>query len=212
MSLRKGSRLHALVGNVFAVSMLCLSTSAVYLSFMKHQMGNVFGGTLTFYLVATAWRTAKRRDGGTGLFDYAALLVTLAVGAGEVTYALQAALSPTGLQDGYSPGVYLGSGIVALLAAGGDVRMLVKGGIVGAPRISRHVWRNCIALFVASGSFFLGQQQVFPVAVRDTPLLATLTFLPIALMIFWLLRVGLTKAYKVRWTPRGVGIATLELP
>lgn len=86
----------------------------------------------------------------------------------EVTYGSEAALSSTGLKDGYSPGVYFGSGFVALLAVVGDVRMIVRGGIFGAQRIARHVWRMCIALFVASGSFFLGQQQVFPAAVRNT--------------------------------------------
>ena len=49
-----------------------------------------------------------------------------------------------------------------------------------------------------------GQQQVFPAAVRNTPILPILTFLPIVIMIFWLLRVGLTKAYKGKWMPRRV--------
>jgi hypothetical protein len=34
--------------------MLGLSASGAYLAFMKSQPGNVLGGTLTFYLVATA--------------------------------------------------------------------------------------------------------------------------------------------------------------
>ena len=210
IAVRKGSRQHRVAGNVFFVSMLSLAVSAVYLSFMKHQISNVFGGTLTFYMVATAWLTARRREGGTGIFDYVALLVALAVGVCEVTYGSEAALSPTGLKDGYSPGVYFGSGFVALLAVTGDVRMIVRGGIFGAQRIARHVWRMCIALFVASGSFFLGQQQVFPAAVRNTPILPILTFLPIVIMIFWLLRVGLTKAYKGKWMPRGGDGSSLQ--
>jgi hypothetical protein len=50
-----------------------------------------------------------------------------------------------------------------LLAAVGDVRMLARGGITGARRIGRHAWRMSFGLFIATGSFFLGQQQVFPV-------------------------------------------------
>jgi uncharacterized membrane protein len=38
IAVRKGSRQHRVAGNVFLVSMLSLAVSAVYLSFMKHQI------------------------------------------------------------------------------------------------------------------------------------------------------------------------------
>ena len=79
--LLKGSRRHGLAGNVFVVSMLGLSASGVYLAIMKSQPGNILGGTLTFYLVATAWMTARRRDGEPGIFDWGALLVVLGCAA-----------------------------------------------------------------------------------------------------------------------------------
>src|ERR1039457_3986004 len=79
-SFRKGSRRHAQAGKVFVIAMLTLGASAVYLAFMKHQMGNVLGGTFAFYLVATAWMTARRGDGETGIFDWAAMLIPLLVG------------------------------------------------------------------------------------------------------------------------------------
>ena len=50
---------------------------------------------------------------------------------------------------------------IPLLAAIGDLRMLLRGGISGTSRITRHLWRMCYGLFIATGSFFLGQQQVF---------------------------------------------------
>ena len=85
MSFRKGSRRHRVAGNVFVIAMLSMSASATYLAVMKSQMTNVFGGVLTFYLVATAWMTARRtdKDGGTGIFDFGALLLALAVEAGR---------------------------------------------------------------------------------------------------------------------------------
>ena len=73
--------------------MLGLSASGVYLAFLKSQPGNILGGTLTFYLVATAWMTAKRRNAETGILDWSALLVSLAVTAVTVTYGLEAAIS-----------------------------------------------------------------------------------------------------------------------
>jgi len=99
--LRKGSRRHGVAGNVFVVAMLCLSASGVYLAVMKSQPGNILGGTLTFYLVATAWMTARRRDGEPGVFDWGALLVVSAVAAFNVTWGFQAATSPAGLKHDY---------------------------------------------------------------------------------------------------------------
>src|SRR5258708_14395505 len=80
MSFRKGSARHALAGKVFVIAMLTLGASAVYLAFMKHQLGNVLGGTFTFYLAATAWMTARRGDGETGIFDWGILLIPLRFG------------------------------------------------------------------------------------------------------------------------------------
>jgi hypothetical protein len=75
--------------------------------------------------------------------------------------------------------------------------MLVRGGVFfGAQRIVRHLWRMCFALFIAAGSFFLGQQRVFPASWRGAKVWFVLAFLPLLLMIFWLVRVWLTNAYK----------------
>lgn len=158
--------------------------------------GNILGGTLTFYMVATAWMTARRRDGQPGIFDWGALLVALSVGAVTVTYGLEAALSPTGLKNGDPAGPYFFLGSVALLAAAGDVRMLVRRGITGSHRIARHLWRMCFALFIAAGSIFLARQHLFPAFMRKTGMLVFLSFLPLLLMVFWLIRVRFTNADK----------------
>jgi drug/metabolite transporter (DMT)-like permease len=54
----------------------------------------------------------------------------------------------------------------------------------------------CAGLFIASGSFFIGQQQVMPKFVQGSPALIVLGVAPIFLMIFWLFGVRLTKAFK----------------
>jgi hypothetical protein len=196
--LLKGSRRHGLAGNVFVIAMLCLSASGVYMALLKSQAGNVLGGTLTFYLVATAWLTARRKGGEPGIFDWGALLVVAAVGAVEMTYGLEAAISQTGLKYGYPPGPYFFMGSVALLAATGDVRMLVRGGIAGTQRLARHLWRMCFALFIAAASIFLARQHLFPTVLQKAGVLVFLSFLPLLLMIFWLLRVRFANAYKRR--------------
>jgi len=194
--LRKGSRQHGLAGNVFVISMLCLSTTGVYLAIVKSQPGNIFGGVLTFYPVATAWTTARRGDTETGILDWGALLVSLAIGIVAVTCGIEAATSPTGLTYDYPPGPYFFLGSVALLAVVGDVRLLVRGGISDTQRIARHLWRMCFALFIAAASIFLARQEIFPALLRKTGVLMLLSFLPLILMIFWLLRVRFANAYK----------------
>ena len=196
--LRKGSRQHGLAGNVFVISMLCLAASGVCLAVMKSQPGNILGGIFTFYLVATAWLTAKRSHGEPGIFDWSALLVALTVGAFELTYGLEAAMSPTGMKHGYPPGPYFFFGFVAVIAATGDVRMLVRRGVSGTQRFARHLWRMCFALFVAAASVFLARQHLFPAFMRKTGLLVLLSFLPLLLMIFWLLRVRFASAWQRR--------------
>jgi len=194
--LRKGSRRHGLAGSAFVIAMLILSASGVYLALMKSQPGNVLGGTLTFYLVATAWMTARRRDGEPGIFDWVALLIVLTVGACQLTFGLEAALSQTGLKFGYPPWPYFFMGSVAMLAIVGDIRMLVHRGISGTPRIARHLWRMCFALFIATSSIFLARQHVFPALLRKTGALVFLSFLPLLLMVFWLVRVRFANGYK----------------
>jgi hypothetical protein len=195
--LRKGSRRHGIAGKVFVIAMLSLSASGVYLAIMKSQPGNILGGTLTFYLVGTAWMTARRTDNAEpGIFDWGALLVVLAVAASQITFGLEAAFSQTGLKYDYPPWPYFFMGSVALLAVIGDVRMLVRNGISGAQRIARHLWRMCFALFIAASSIFLARQHIFPAILQRTGVLYFLSFLPLLLMIFWMLRVRFTNAFK----------------
>jgi hypothetical protein len=140
--------------------------------------------------------TARRREEVTGIFDWGALLVVLAVAAVEVTCGFEAANNPTGLKYGYPPGPYFFMGSVAVLATVGDVRMLVRRGISGTPRLARHLWRMCFALFIAAASIFLARQERFPVLLRKTGVLVFLSILPLLLLIFWLVRVRFTNAYK----------------
>jgi len=115
--LRKGSRRHGIAGSVFVISMMSLSLTGVYLALMKSQPGNVIGGTLTFYLVTTAWLTAKRQAGKPGILDWGALLLVLALASVEMTWGTEAAMSPTGLKYDYPPGPFFFMGSVAVLAA-----------------------------------------------------------------------------------------------
>jgi hypothetical protein len=210
LSFRKGSRRHAQAGKVFVIAMLTLGASAVYLAFMKHQMGNVLGGTFAFYLVATAWMTARRGDGETGIFDWGALLIPLLVGTALWILGLEVVYGHAKSPAGVPVRMYFFMGSVMLLAAAGDIRMLMRGGVFGAKRIVRHLWRMCFGLFIATGSFFLGQQQVFPAWLRGSSVLFIPALLPLILLIFWLFRVRFTNAYKSVSMPRGGDVNSLR--
>jgi len=197
MSFRKGSPRHALAGKVFVISMLTMAATAVYLAVIKHQTGNVLGGVFTFYLVATAWVTARRNDGETSIFDWFALIFPLAAGIALWISGARAVRHQMWSENGVPVGMNFFMGSVLLLAAAGDVRMLVRGGLFGAQRITRHLWRMCFGLFIATGSFFLGQgNKVFPSLIAQSNVLFVPALLPLLLLIFWLFRVRFTNAYQ----------------
>ena len=209
---RKGSPRHALAGKIFVVSMLAMAVGAVYLAILKHQPNNIRGGILTFYLIGTAWLTARRKGGETSLFDCIVLVIPLALGILTWMAGLKVVRSGASSQDGVPVGMFFFLGSVMLLAALGDVRMLLRG-VSGTRRIARHLWRMCFGLFIAAGSFFMGPsnrplrllseiglgQHLSPALFSMTPYLI-LTVLPLVLMIFWLVRVRLTSAYKGKET------------
>jgi hypothetical protein len=208
LSFRKGSRWHALAGKVFVASMLTMALGATFLAIQKHQSGNIIGGLFTFYLILTAWWTARQPDGGANKLGWLVLLIPLAVGVLNWIAGIEKISSSVPPKDGVPAGMNLFLGSVMLLAAAGDIRMLVRGGVVGIGRIARHLWRMCFGLFIATGSFFLGpanrplrllssvglHQHVFRTLLRQEVLLF-LTVLPLLFLIFWLIRVRFTKAF-----------------
>lgn len=205
----KGSRAHSGVGKIFVGSMLSLGATGAYMAVLKFQPGNILGGALTFYFVATAWMAARRKDGRTPVFDWLALAVIFAVSTVEFVLGVQAAFSASGMRYGYPPAPYFIFGSVGWIAVIGDVRLLWRRGIFGPQRIARHLWRMCFAFFVGTASIFLARPHLFPVFMRKSGMLVVLTFAPLALMIFWLIRVLATKRWNavnvLRWRKRGRG-------
>jgi len=202
VSFRKGSRWHGVAGNVFVGSIMTMGACGSYLAFRKHEMDNTFGGLLTIYLVTTAWRTARRRDNAIGIFDWGALLMALAIGASLYTLGVQVASSSAEPPGGVPAPMYFVMGSIAFLAAAGDVRVMLRG-VSGVARVARHLWRMCFAFFIASASLFVARPQLFPSLLQKTGILVLLGFLPLLLMIFWLIRIRWAKAYQEKLTGLG---------
>jgi uncharacterized membrane protein len=201
---RKGGRLHRKSGDVFVVSMLFMASAGAYAAVIKSQPVNVVAGVFTFYLVASAWLTVRRKANETGRMEVALLVLALCGCIGAAFLAWQAVhMAKRG-----GPAPYVVFGLIALLSASGDIRMLIRGGVAGAQRLVRHVWRMGLALFVATGSFFLGmagdplarriglRARLFTPEIRKTQLPLVPVLIVAALTIFWLLKVKLSKRYK----------------
>ena len=185
----KGRRLHSTAGTWFAVSMLVLGVTASILAWLTAQSGLGLGGLLTCYFVATSWVAARRRDGTTGRFEIAACALALG-GAAAVAWSGYWAVEPP-TPVGRGP-VYALAGL-CLLAGLLDLNAVLRAKLTSAQRLSRHLWRMCVAFFIATGSFFLGQQDVLPKAVRGSAILFLLAFGPFAVMLFWLVRLRFAK-------------------
>jgi hypothetical protein len=208
---RKGSRGHILAGRVFVGSMLTMASAATYLGIVKHQNANVTAGILTFYLITTAWLTARQRDGESSPWNWPAMLIPLTVGLLSWRNGISVLRSGHTSQGGVPVGMMFFMGSICLLAAAGDVRMLLRGGVSGTKRLARHLWRMCYGLFIASGSFFLGGNnrplrllssvgigQHLPQALFNLGLYIVLTIAPLLLLIFWLIRVRFAKFYQMK--------------
>lgn len=195
--LRKGSGWHGAAGSVFTASMLTMSSSAAYTAaFLRPNALNFTAALVTFYLVATAWRLARRREGGATRADVIAALFIAVVAASGISFGFDAAGNPRGLRDGMPAAAYFVFGSIAALFALSDVRMIRRGGVTGSQRIRRHLWRMCLALLIATLSFFPGQGRQLPESMRESNLMFVPHVLLVGAMCFGMYR------YRARRTSR----------
>ena len=188
---RKGGRLHARAGTAFFGAMLVLGITAALLEPYRNPPGSPVGGIIVCYFVATSWVAARRRDGRTGRFEIIACASALLLGS---LMAYGAVIGAGSTPVGRGP-VFFMAGLV-LFAGLLDLNAILRAPLAPTQRLSRHLWRMCFAFFIATGSFFLGQQDVLPAAVRGSPVLLVLAFAPFAVMAFWLVRVRLGKRFR----------------
>jgi len=183
----KGAGLHRKSGTVFVIAMLVMVATGALLAALGANWATVLQALLTGYLVTTGMLTMRRRSGGSTWLRIA-MPIAVAIGLTHLTFGVIALNSATGRMFGYPPPLFFTFGPIALLAAIGDIRVLRAGQPQGRRRLVRHLWRMCVALFIATASFFLGQAKVIPAPLRTTPLLLILALFPLAVMLYWLVR------------------------
>jgi uncharacterized membrane protein len=190
LSVAKGGRLHKQSGLVFTWGMIVLGLTAVAIGAYENRPSQVFAGLVVVYLVFTAMTTVKPLPGIGRRADVVLMVLAFCYAVASLYGGFTEWLDPTVKVVGRPrvvPPLVIGS--VILLAATGDLRALRAGGLHGSRRLARHLWRMCFALFVATGSFFLGQMKFIPDPVRIVPLLLVLAFAPIVFLFYWMWRV-----------------------
>jgi len=199
----KGGRLHRSAGNVFFASMMIMAAFAAYLGVVVPDRINIFIATFTAYLVATAWLTVRRREGTIGFAEKIAFAAALVLCAPFAILSFQLALglpplftSTVALKGPVLIAIYVFTAVL-VLAAMGDLKVVLAGGTAGAPRIARHLWRMCLGLTLATGSAFTnGLARLIPASYHVPPLAFFLPQLvPLGLLVFWMVRVRFTGWY-----------------
>ncbi len=197
LSAKKGGTLHRRSGLLFVCAMLVMSTSASILGLRNGLAdGNVVAGVLTAYFVGTAWTTVRPPSPWTRRVNAAALAVAVGLALLAIVGGARMIGSP-GLSPGGVPFRTIGvmSFVLAaalLLAAAGDLRVMRSGMPRGGPRLARHLWRMCFALFIAAGSFFSIEERVakvLPEPFTTGPMRALPILLLFGAMFYWLWRV-----------------------
>jgi hypothetical protein len=194
LAARKGGTAHRIAGDLFGVSMMVMAAIGAAVSPLLPQRANVVPGMLTFYLVGSSWLTMRPRSGLTRAGEILGLLFAVATAGVGIFLGNIAAAAPGGQLDHSAPSdYYLFAGLTAFAAAL-DVRALVAGGLVGAARLARHLWRMLVALLIGCVSLFLGQAKLFPAGLRGSPLMFLPELLVVGALIFWLVRVWISAA------------------
>ena len=190
LSVAKGGWWHKQSGLVFTWTMVLLGLTAAGIGMYENRPGQVLSGLLAAYLVFSAMTTVKPLPGIGQRFNIALMVLAFAGAVamlyGGATEWLNPAIKVVGRPRVVPP---LVGGTLILLAAIGDLSAIRAGGLQGSRRLARHLWRMCFGLFIATGSFFLGQMQFIPEPVRSVPLLLALAFAPIPFLFYWMWRV-----------------------
>jgi uncharacterized membrane protein len=198
---KKGGTVHRRGGLLFVSAMLVMGTTASILGFRKSPTDpNVFAGLMTAYFVGTALTTIRPVSPWTRRFNVAALTVPVGLGLGGIARGVQAFNSPGGFLNGVPFFMHFFLATVFILAAIGDLRIMRFGMRRGGPRLARHLWRMCFALFIAAGSFFSIRERVatiLPEPFTTAPMRALPILLLFGAMFYWLWRVRSRRTLPV---------------
>jgi uncharacterized membrane protein len=183
----KGANVHRKSGLGFVIAMIVMSLTGALIATIDLDRGSIVAGMLTFYFVLTGFLTVKR-------FPAARTIEMVAMCAAVILsgFAVWAGTWLVGRGRPEAAPMFLFA-TLALVGAIGDWKMLRAGGISGKPRIKRHLWRLCFAMWVAAASFFWGPPNRVPDLIRIPALLPIPVLIPVVVMFYWLWRMRGTR-------------------
>ncbi|PYR44070.1 MAG: hypothetical protein DMF93_01340 [Acidobacteria bacterium] len=193
----KAGTLHRRSGMLFVYAMLTMSLGGVAMAVGQNVAPavNVPASLLTSYLVITALTTVRPFADRRRWLAVGATLVALGVGATMVAFGAEA-IANGGRRNGMPAFPFFLFGVIALVGAAGDFRVMRSDPLAGASRLARHLWRMCTALFIAALSFSVQAAKLVPKSARMPGMFALPVVAVVATMIYWLWRVRRTRARR----------------
>jgi uncharacterized membrane protein len=188
----KGRTVHRRSGIVFVYAMITMCATAIVGAIAKGQAVNVIAGSMTTYLVLTGLAAVRPPSEGSRRRDIALMLVALALGAAMFVAGFVAVASPKGRLFGLPSFPFFLFGVLGLSGGFGDWKTMRAGALRGKARLARHLWRMCMALFIAAASFFSIQRRVatiFPAPLTTGIARLAPVLLVLIVMFYWLWRI-----------------------
>ena len=192
LAVAKGGLIHRRSGMVFTYAIVAMCATATVAAIVKGQAVNVMAALMTTYLALTGLMTVRPRAPGSRQRDVGLMLMALALGLATISAGLVAIASPSGKVFGYPPFPFFLFGVLGLSGGAGDFRMIRSAALRRAPRLARHLWRMCMALFITAASFFSIRARVaaiFPEAFTGPLARALPVLLVLGTMCYWLWRI-----------------------
>jgi len=190
-------------GRVFVCAMIATGITATAISLYEGKE-SFAGGLVTAYLVFTAYTTVRPLPGAGRQVDLALMVMAFTFGTLGYVRAFDALGRPGSQIEGVPAGMMFFMTTIVTLAAIGDARMVRAGGIQGTRRLARHLWRMCFGLFIASGSFLIGQMKFIPEPIRIVPLIVVLAVSPLVMLLYWMWRVRLKQNLRGMMTVKPI--------
>jgi uncharacterized membrane protein len=199
----KGNTLHRRAGKVFFISMFVtyFIGGGVAPFLAEGQRPNFVAAVLALYLLISGVLAAKRRNFQAGIAETMGLVVALTITAMGLLFIYIGVSSESGTVDGSPPQAFFLFTIVGTFAAIGELRVIIKRSLSNTARVMRHLWRMCLSFFIASGSLFLGQPQLFPLWFKETPLPFVFAFAPVVIALIWLVKMKLSQKARDNAVP-----------
>jgi len=188
----KGRALHRKSGILFVYAMVTMGLSASILALRNGFNPNFLGGLTSAYFVLTALTTVRPVSLWSRRLNLAAMVVAFALALLEIGLGVKALASPHWMINGVPGPMMFFMAAITLMGSAGDLRVMRAGPLRGAPRLKRHLWRMCFALFIATGSFFSIRSRVariLPEPFLSAPMRALPVLLVFLAMFYWLWRV-----------------------